>query len=158
MTNPTKWVCAKRRLRSAPGHPPSLISVSAVRMKKFNIKYSGLQIVHLSLLMTKTNKMSCAPSEYSDQPGHWPSLIRVFAVRMKKVWVLSYPLSAQRRPSLIRLCGCPGWPESSLGAQSLCWFCHVAAHVLILALEFESGDTLYLIWREIYYFLNSIWR
>ena len=26
-----------------------------------------------------------------------PSLIRVFAVRMKKAWVLSYPLSAQRR-------------------------------------------------------------
>ena len=21
-----------------------------------------------------------------------------------------------------------GWPESSLGAHSLCWFCHVAAH------------------------------
>ena len=30
--------------------------------------------------------------------------------------------------SLIRLSGCPGWSESSLGAQSLCWFCHVAAH------------------------------
>ena len=45
----------------------------------------------------KTNKMVCAPSEDSDQPGHPPSLIRVFAVRMKKAWVLSYPLSAQRR-------------------------------------------------------------
>ena len=39
----------------------------------------------------------CAPSEDSDQPGHPPSLIRVFAVRMKKPWVLSNPLSAQRR-------------------------------------------------------------
>ena len=39
----------------------------------------------------------CAPSEDSDQPWHPPSLIGVFAVRMKKVWVLSYPLSAQRR-------------------------------------------------------------
>ena len=28
---------------------------------------------------------------------HPPSLISVFAVRMKKAWVLSYPLSAQRR-------------------------------------------------------------
>ena len=43
------------------------------------------------------NKMACVPSEDSDQPGHPPSLIRVFAVRMKKAWVLSYPLSAQRR-------------------------------------------------------------
>ena len=51
----------------------------------------------------KTNKMICVPSEDSDQPGHPPRLIRVFAVRMKKPWVLSYPLSAQRRlmPSLI---------------------------------------------------------
>ena len=38
-----------------------------------------------------------APSEDSDQPGHQPSLIRVFAVCMKKSWVLSYPLSTQRR-------------------------------------------------------------
>ena len=42
-------------------------------------------------------KMACAPSQDSDQPGHLPSLIRVFAVRMKKHWVLSYPLSSQRR-------------------------------------------------------------
>ena len=41
----------------------------------------------------KTNKMTYAPSEDSDPP----SLIRVFAVRTKKAWVLSYPLSAQRR-------------------------------------------------------------
>ena len=39
----------------------------------------------------------CAPSEDSDEPGHPPSLIRGFAVRIKKAWVLSYPLSAQRR-------------------------------------------------------------
>ena len=39
----------------------------------------------------------CVPSEDPDQPGHLPNLIRVFAVCMKKAWVLSYPLSAQRR-------------------------------------------------------------
>ena len=54
----------------------------------------------------------------------------VFAVRMKKAWVLSYPLSVQLR--LIRLGGCPGWSESSLGAQSFCWFCHVAAQIVDL--------------------------
>ena len=32
--------------------------------------------------------------------------------------------------TLIRLLGgCPGWSESSLGAHSFCWFCHVAAHL-----------------------------
>ena len=65
----------------------------------------------------KTNKLSCAPSKDSDQHGHSPSLIRVFAVRMKKAWVLSYPLSTQWR--LIRLGGCPGWSESSLGAYTI---------------------------------------
>ena len=40
--------------------------------------------------------MSVRPAK-TDLPGHLPSLISVFAVRMKKAWVLSYPLSAQRR-------------------------------------------------------------
>ena len=79
----------------------------------------------------KTNKMSFAPSEDSDQTGHPPSLTRVFVFRMKKAWVLSYPLSAQRR-TMIRLGGCPGWSESSLGAQPLCLFCHVAAHLSVI--------------------------
>ena len=72
----------------------------------------------------KTNKMACAPSEDSDQRGHPPRLIRVFVVRMKKAWVLSNPFSAQQRPG-----GCLGWSESSLGAQSFCWFCREAAHI-----------------------------
>ena len=83
-----------------------------------------------------------APSEHSDQPGLLSSLIRVFAVRMKKSWVLSYPLSTQRRlrsawasaqSDLSLRCvlsGCPGWSESSLGAHSFCLFCHVAAHIM----------------------------
>ena len=45
----------------------------------------------------KNQQCGCASSEDSDQPGHPPGLIRVFAVHMKKAWVLSYPLSAQRR-------------------------------------------------------------
>ena len=80
--------------------------------------------------MKKNQQNECAPSEDSDQPGHPPSLIRVFAVRMKKAWGLSYPLSAQRR--LIWLGGLsihPVWSESSLGAHSFCWFCHVVAHL-----------------------------
>ena len=58
---------------------------------------------HLRRLQSKwavtwqNQQSECAPSEDSDQPGHLPSLIRVVTVRMKKPWVLSYPLSAQRR-------------------------------------------------------------
>ena len=53
----------------------------------------------------------------TEQPGHPPSLIRVFAARMEKAWVLSYPLSAQRR--LFRLGGCLGWSKSSLGENAI---------------------------------------
>ena len=38
--------------------------------------------------------------------------------------------------TLIRLGGCPGSSESSLGAESLCWFCHLSccsSHVVQLA-------------------------
>ena len=31
--------------------------------------------------------------------------------------------------TLIRLGGCPGWSESSLGTHSFCWFCHVVAQL-----------------------------
>ena len=37
--------------------------------------------------------------------------------------------------TLIRLGGCPGWSESSLGAPSFCWFCHEAAHLSYLYLR-----------------------
>ena len=33
--------------------------------------------------------------------------------------------------TLIRLGGCPGWSEPSPGAQSFCWFCQEAAHIIV---------------------------
>ena len=89
----------------------------------------------------QNQQCGCVPSEDSDQPGYPPSLIRVFAVRMKKAWILSYPLSTQRR--LIRLGGCPGWSESSLGAHSFCWFCHVTAHATVVKYLFV------MIWKNV---------
>ena len=63
---------------------------------------------------TRQNQQNeCAPSEDSDQPRHPPSLIRVFAVRMKKPWILSYPMSAQRRRW-------SDWADAQADL-SLCW-------------------------------------
>ena len=42
--------------------------------------------------------------------------------------------------TLIRLGGCPACSESSLDAQSLCWFCHVAAQIC-LGLMFTQFTT-----------------
>ena len=47
--------------------------------------------------------------------------------------------------TLIRLGRCPGWSESLLSAHSLCWFCHVAAHLclwLFLHTSFVSFDSI----------------
>ena len=44
--------------------------------------------------------------------------------------------------TLIRLGGCPGWAESSLGAHSFCWFCHVAAHIDMCTVFYEGRSTL----------------
>ena len=75
--------------------------------------------------------------------------------RLRSAWAsaqsdqsLRYPHEESLGPSLpiestaktlIRLGGCPGWSESSLGAQSLCWFCHVAAHVIL----YKASQTKY---------------
>ena len=64
----------------------------------------------------------CDPSEDSDQPGHQPSLIESSLSAWRK-------LGQRTAKILIRLGGCPGWSESSLGAQSHCWFCHEAAQI-----------------------------
>ena len=87
------------------------------------------------------------------------------AVHMKKHWVLSCPLSSLCR--LIRLGGCPGWPESLLGA-------HVILLVLLCggsnSLEIEDNMVVDLIvvndsfilsnWHEVKAFrfcMNKVW-
>ena len=76
----------------------------------------------------QNQQCGCAPSEDSDQPGHMPSLIRVFAVRMRKAWVLSYPLSGQRRLW-------SDWADAEAdlslrwGHMPFCWFCHAVAQI-----------------------------
>ena len=63
----------------------------------------------------KTNKMIYAPSEDSDQHGHPPSLIRL---RCRPEAKLGLKLPIERTvKTLIRLGGCPGWSESSLGTK-----------------------------------------
>ena len=63
----------------------------------------------------KTYKITFAPSEDSDQPGHSPSLI---SLHWQHDEALSPKLLIKHTAkTLIRLGGCPGWSESSLGTQ-----------------------------------------
>ena len=68
------------------------------RTLKLSVQHWGLEPFKDNWAATWQNQQNgCASSKDSHQPGHPPSLIRVFVVRMKKAWVLSYPLSTQRR-------------------------------------------------------------
>ena len=58
---------------------------------------------------------SCAPSYDLDQPAHSRSLIRIFIMRSLDNQRCTVSSCGQRR--LIRLRGCAGWFESSLGAH-----------------------------------------
>ena len=77
--------------------------------------------------MIKSTKYHVRPAK-TDQPGHLTSLIRVFAVRIKKAWVLSYPLSVQRR-------FWTDWADAQTDLSlrwahmTFCWFCHEAAQI-----------------------------
>ena len=89
--------------------------------------FCAQNVRHIWAASWQNQQSECAPSKDSSQPGHPPSLIRVFAVRMKKPWILSYPLSAQRRLW-------SDWADAQADLSlrwvhmSVCWFCHKAAH------------------------------
>ena len=92
----------------------------------------------MSRLVTKPTKRVCAQrrlrsalaSSQSDQSLRcaFSGLLRTQAFFMRT------------GKTLIRLDGCPGWSESSLGAQPHCWFCHVAAHIFHLYVFVYSVD------------------
>ena len=48
---------------------------------------------------------------------------------------------------------CPGWSESSLAAQSFCWFCHVAAQMLFTAFPVK-GITSSMLGKQV----NRCWK
>ena len=83
----------------------------------------------MSRLMTKPTKWHVRPAKTQISLGIRPVWSESSLSSWRKAWVLSCPLSTQRR-LLVRLGGCPGWSESSLGAQSFCWFRHEAANII----------------------------
>ena len=84
MTKQTKLLCAQWRLRLAWASAQSDQSLLPAWRNLVNT-YEPRH--------DKTNKVTVRPSKTQISLGNRP----VFAVRMKKVWVLTYPLSAQRR-------------------------------------------------------------
>ena len=70
----------------------------------------------------KNHKTTCVPSKDSDQPVHQPSL----HCGLNRPAAKDPRFPVRTAKTLIRLDGCPGWSESSLGAQIIllvlsCW-------------------------------------
>ena len=89
----------------------------------------------------KINKMT-AHSKDKDQPGHPPSLIRVFAVR-------SIGSEGPKLSSVGQWRLWSDWVDAqadlslSLGAQSFCWFCHEAAHIITYGIDVKSSNSVF---------------
>ena len=90
--------------------------------------------VHTWAATWQNQQSDYAPSEDSDQPWHAPSLIRVFADRTKKVWLLNYPLSAQRRLW-------SDWPDAQADL-SLRWAHNHFVGFVMSRLAFSSNITI----------------
>ena len=86
-----KPACAINMLIGLEGRPHHSMSEWQFVVNGTNMAYKPLH--------DKTSNVVVCPAKTQISLGirHPPSLIRVFAVCMKKAWVLSYPLSAQRR-------------------------------------------------------------
>ena len=79
--------------------------------------------------MTKPTKWMCAQRRLN---SIWASAQFDQSLRYPQEETLGPYLPTERTAkTLIRLGVCPGWSESSLGAHSLCWFCHVTAQLLM---------------------------
>ena len=74
----------------------------------------------------KTNKMDVRPAKTQISLGIRP----VWSESSLSAWrkLGSLAIHSWQGKTLIRLSGCPGWSQSSLGAHSFCWFCHDTAH------------------------------
>ena len=82
----------------------------------------------LSRLITKPTKWLCAQRRLRSA---WASAQSDQSLRCPHEETLGPQLPIQcTAKTLIRLGGCPGWSESSLGAQIIYWFCYETAHFI----------------------------
>ena len=100
----------------------------------FNVIFQSLLLssshIQVSRDMTRPTKWMCAQRRLRSA---WASAQSDQSLRCPHEESLGPNLPIKRTAkTLIRLGGCPGWSESSLGAYSFCWFCQVAAQVILL--------------------------
>ena len=158
MTKPVHVICEQRRhissWTSVKCHPHSLISTFVVHSLDRIINTYSFYIWNSKTLAGFCSCSSLNPiwkytpediSHDMTKPTKWMCT----QWRLRSAWASVQSDQSLRCPheetsgpllpiectakTLIRLGRCPGWSESSLGAHSFCWFCHVVAHFILWA-------------------------
>ena len=115
------------------------LSISEVVQPIFYIKAISKIMIkikdNMSRLMTKPTKWLCTQRRLRSAWASAQSDQSLCCALNRLLWTQAFFVRTAK--PLIRLGGCPGWSESSLGAQPHCWFCHEAAHIR----EFMLQDT-----------------
>ena len=91
----------------------------------------------LRCIVRKCTFRTCAPSEDSYQPGHLCSLMRIFVgCILNRPRMQSFFMRSTK--TLIRLCRCAGWFESSLGA-------HVRRYIMLQLICPHSSSSFFVV-------------
>ena len=106
------------------------------------VRFWHLKHPNLSRLMTKSTKWVCAQWRLRSA---WASAQSDQSLCCPHEECLGPYLPIERTAkALIRLGGCLGWSESSLGKHSFCWFCHVTAHLYDSFKQFQWAKKWYM--------------
>ena len=138
VTKPNKMACAPSEDSDQPGHPPSLIRVFAVRMKKAwvlsyplsahrrlwsdwadaqaDLSFAGRIVILLVLSRGSSNWLV---SETSGKYRYYRSVEWEYQNNWLTIEQLTKAFFMRTAKTLIRPGGCPGWSESSLGAHAI---------------------------------------
>ena len=111
-------------------HWRKVLSSNATQLPAFScVRLAMIKKVHIWAATWQNQQSDCVPSEDSDQPVHPPSLISLRCALNEYLRTQAFFMRTAK--TLIRQGRCPGWSESSLGAHTICWFCHVADHITL---------------------------
>ena len=97
-----------------------------------NISHSQCRpgLYYMSCLVTKSTKWHVRSAKTQISLGIRPVWSESLLSAWRKLGSLAiHWVHSEDSDQMIRLGGCPGWYESSLGTHSFCWFCHEVAHM-----------------------------
>ena len=102
--------------------------------------------MHLSRLMSESIKWHMRPAKTQISLGIRPVWSEASLAAWRKLGSLAtHWAHSEDSDQTGRMGGCPGWSDSSLGAQTFCWFYHEVAHLSFGLLYFDYS----MVFREV---------